>query len=547
MSNKVCKIDSGNIVNGYNIFYHTTLSQWDSPLSKLQNGSFMFSQVNLKQFNATLNTLKTGTGMFSHSNLTLKTGKNVGWYSTDVSQFSMQLDSLVNGIGMFTHTNFRDKSNYYESMYNGKVSFKIPKNCNMQDMFSYSRSTAIGVVLNESENGSYGMSAVGMFCGAQIKVANIYYANQIANFSNMFKDYQGDVYLQFNYGGDDKSMPQVMPQVYFTSMFQHATVRVKYMNKTLEGESVGGYYDYKGNWIYGTSDGKQQHLGRENFFSDLAVLYNGKLKSTEGMLKKFTYTSFAVYENISSLPSNSTGIGAWYNISSSASMFEESAISSLHVDDFMDLGWPLNADRMFYNCTSLAKGTGIGPGPNARQGNIYIGGSSFYTIISANSMFEGCTSIETVNIAGTAMNGLCGTNTQKSDCRNMFKGCTHLRNFFFGNSEHNNDTTTQYQEYDNASLRLSLGLIGAGDSRKGLQGAGMFSGCIIDNPRSLYNIAYFAVAADAITVGVDKYNVSRSSEMQNILQTNFGVTYPATAGTIRNCQVTIEYNDWPTN
>lgn len=545
---KVCIIDSDNIVNGTGLFYQATLAQWDSPLSKLQNGSFMFGyNQNFYYFKADMPNLKNAAYMFEYTNASFDTGDGSNYgdyaYTVDLSQFTMNLPKLKDATGMFRQANLYD-SHYNKLGHNGttrlaRMIMKMDQCNNINQMFCKTKADIAYLVLSNfaSDRYDYNTTAMMAFENATIDFVSIHYSQALSNCTQMFNRFYGNT-IRLNFGGRYYDYHAASP-ISMDSMFKNATFNALELSSEMFNTEAGfdsyGYYSYGNDCI---------RLGDENFFNTLAALTKGSIQSTREMFKDYKYKSFAVQESIFDYKITDEPNGGWYGLEDCSYMFAGSKCSVVRLGGstftYNAPNHPnrsgVNASYMFKDCTSIGQYSAYGTG-------VIFSDYALYDIISAQGMFQGCTRITNVNISDRALSGLIGNYSSQADCRDMFKGCTSLTGFYFGK-----DSDNQYTEstYDRASLRELLGILAdggnLGDIQGGVKADGMFSGCKINNARSLINIGYFAAAADAITVGVDKWCCSMDSKMKEALQSYFGVTYPATAGTIKNCAVTIEYN-----
>ena len=107
----LANIKTNELVNGYYMFYNTSLTSFSGDLSSLVNGSSMFSFTSLTSFSGDLSSLVNGSYMFSYTSLASFSGDlsslvngSYMFSSTSLASFSGDLSSLVNGSSMFSFT-----------------------------------------------------------------------------------------------------------------------------------------------------------------------------------------------------------------------------------------------------------------------------------------------------------------------------------------------------------------------------------------------------------------------------------------------------------
>lgn len=87
---KYATIETNKIKDGSEMFYHTSLSEFDSDLDSLTAGDWMFADSDIESFTCDLSSLTNGNGMFSNN-------------PNNINTFIGDLSSLTNGMSMFTN------------------------------------------------------------------------------------------------------------------------------------------------------------------------------------------------------------------------------------------------------------------------------------------------------------------------------------------------------------------------------------------------------------------------------------------------------------
>ena len=85
---KYATIETNKIKDGSEMFYHTSLSEFDSDLDSLTAGDWMFANSDIESFTCDLSSLTNGNGMFSNN-------------PNNINTFIGDLSSLTNGMSMF--------------------------------------------------------------------------------------------------------------------------------------------------------------------------------------------------------------------------------------------------------------------------------------------------------------------------------------------------------------------------------------------------------------------------------------------------------------
>ena len=124
--------DLSSLVNGSDMFNYSSLESFSGDLSSLVNGSYMFSRTSLESFSGNLSSLVNGSYMFSYTSLesfsgdlsSLVNGSRTFFASTSLTSFSGDLSSLVNSHAMFCDTSLTSFSGDLSSLVNGSSMFQ---------------------------------------------------------------------------------------------------------------------------------------------------------------------------------------------------------------------------------------------------------------------------------------------------------------------------------------------------------------------------------------------------------------------------------------
>ena len=122
--------DLSSLINGDGMFGLSELTSFDSALSSLTNGHAMFYETNLNSFDGDLSSLTDGRAMFCRTPLTSFIGGlsnlfigNQMFQSTSLTSFNSDLSSLTNGTTMFQYTSLASFSGDLSSLTNGNNMF----------------------------------------------------------------------------------------------------------------------------------------------------------------------------------------------------------------------------------------------------------------------------------------------------------------------------------------------------------------------------------------------------------------------------------------
>lgn len=509
---KVCNIESEKIVDGERLFYSSnSLTEWNSPLTSLQNGRQMFRNcANLYRFKTdnayycSLPALTCGYFMFADTSCWFGDG---GEQSVNI----VKIPNCENALSMFIH---------YNKSENNHGNFLRVQTQNLTNgcyMFYQSSPDSIYLQLSSLSSNftdlSHAFEGTNLSCGVEI-----YYIQKASNCSEMFRnstfgvirlegsDYNGNSYIT-----RDCSL-----------MFDSVTITNSVSFKNLDGSYSYTISLSQGQGFFTNLLNLLTPSDCTNMFSNFTIdvtntggysYYNQKDK-----------TRIYISEGARALEYTKTAA-----LTSAVSMFENTKVADVYINNSLFSGNSsdgLNCNNMFYNSISTEIDTQYdNVASSVARYYVWLGSDSFSYCSSASQMFAASNILKKVTLSGR--NTLCGDKTykafgQRPNGNGMFKECISLQTF---------------ETRSDDDSKIQVGYHGVSS------GIDCFKGCVLRGADTLRCVYHFIADCPQTTIGISR-SWADSIEGNDAMTSIFGVCYPTESVTHHTyMKIHFEYND----